>query len=87
MSGDDDGLGRLRWRCRRGTKELDLVLRRYLDTQWAGAPPAERADFERLLEAQDPELAGWLLGGAPAHDPALAALIGRIRALPAGSGR
>jgi succinate dehydrogenase flavin-adding protein (antitoxin of CptAB toxin-antitoxin module) len=26
-------LARLRWQCRRGTKELDLLLQRYLETQ------------------------------------------------------
>ena len=71
--------GQLRWRCRRGMKELDILLERYLDRCWDSAPPEERAAFERLLEAQDPQIYAYCLGAAPAPDH-LAALVLRITA-------
>jgi antitoxin CptB len=69
---------RLRWRCRRGMKELDLLLARWLEQRWAGADDARRRDFEWLIEQPDPDLADWLLGGARPAGASRAALIDDI---------
>jgi antitoxin CptB len=62
-------LARLRWRCRRGMRELDVMLTRYLDRVWPTAPAAERAAFMQLVELQDPDLFGYLVGRTiPAED-------------------
>lgn len=74
--------GRIRWRCRRGQKELDLLLSRWFDRRWAGADTAVRSNFERLLELPDPELADCLLGGARHCDAGLAALVDEILRRP-----
>lgn len=71
--------GRLRWRCRRGMKELDVLLERWLDRRHPQASTAELQGFESLLELQDPELARYLLAGQPHPDPALRGLIEGIR--------
>jgi antitoxin CptB len=71
--------GQLRWRCRRGMKELDILLERYLERRWDSAPPEERAAFERLLEVQDPQIYAYCLGAVAAPDH-LAALLLRITA-------
>lgn len=71
--------GRLRWRCRRGMKELDIVLERWLQAGQPGADASNRATLERLLETPDPQLAEWLLGGTPPADPALRSLVDAIR--------
>jgi antitoxin CptB len=73
------GLGRLRWRCRRGMKELDVLLERWLDHHGVAATPQEQGCFESLLELQDPELARYLLAGEPHPDPEVRTLIGCIR--------
>jgi antitoxin CptB len=78
------GAGRLRWRCRRGMKELDVMLVRWLDGPGQGASSAETGHFDRLLDLPDPELAAYLLRGEPPTDPDLAALVAAIRRLPAG---
>ncbi len=70
---------RLRWRCRRGMRELDVLLTRYLDHHYASAPSAEQAAFRRLLEAQDPELFALLLGRAEAENDAEQNLVRRLR--------
>jgi antitoxin CptB len=75
-------LQRLRWRCRRGMRELDQLLTRYLDRVWADVSTSERADFERLLQCEDDRLWRWFLGYEIAEDAPLQALIERIRALP-----
>ena len=71
--------GQLRWRCRRGMKELDVLLERYLERDLSSATRDEIALFAEFLELQDPELARYLLAGEPAPDPSLAALVARIR--------
>lgn len=69
--------GRLRWRCRRGVKELDVLLTRFLDDGYADLSAAERATFEALLELPDPELAAYCLGQLPPPEP-WAALVARL---------
>ncbi len=75
-------LGRLRWRCRRGMKELDVLLARYLDRYFCSAPSPEQDAFRRLLETQDPLLHAYCLGSQP-PPPEFEALIERITAYPA----
>jgi antitoxin CptB len=78
MAGD---AGRLRWRCRRGMKELDILLARYMDERYCAASPQEREAFRRLLEIQDPVIYAYCLGQErpPEH---FAVLIERIIARP-----
>ena len=45
-------LKRIRWRSRRGMRELDRLFDRYLDHAWASAPTAERAVFLRMLDCE-----------------------------------
>ena len=84
MSGDT-ALGechewnRLRWQCRRGSLELDLVLNNYLSTYYAAASDAERATFARLVRAADEEIAAWLQGDLAGADAELRALVARLR--------
>jgi antitoxin CptB len=53
---------RLRWHCRRGLRELDVLLERFLQERWPAATAEERAGFAALLELPDPELAALCLG-------------------------
>jgi antitoxin CptB len=71
----DAELPRLKWRCRRGMKELDLLLGRWLEQDWPAAGPERRRSFEWLLAQPDPDLADWLIHGARPADAAHAALV------------
>ena len=73
-------LQRLRWRCRRGMRELDRLLERYLESRWTVAEPSERAAFERLLACEDDELWRWFLGRLSPDDPELISLVEHILA-------
>ena len=75
-------LRRLRWRCRRGMRELDRLLERYLDLRWAAASEAERGVFLRLLDCEDDRLWRWFLGHETPPDADLAALVQHVRDLP-----
>lgn len=72
---------RLRWRCRRGMRELDLMLSAWLETGFDDSGPQQRAEFEQLLELSDPELERYLLWGARADQPERARLLQAIRGL------
>ena len=73
-------LSRLRWRCRRGMRELDVLLLRYLDREFRAASPGAQAAFERLLSAQDPEILDLLAGRIIADDTGLNEVIQRLLA-------
>ena len=79
---DEAELRRLRWRCRRGMRELDQLLGRYLDREWRQSPAAERGVFLRLLETEDDRLWHWFMGHETADDVDIQNLVERIRALP-----
>lgn len=72
--------GRLRWRCRRGMKELDLVFSSFLEHVYPTADAGLRSAFEALLELPDAQLLELLLGKANMDDPQIAAVIGHLRA-------
>lgn len=55
-------MARLRWRCRRGTRELDALVGWWLDERYTAAGTPLQAAFAELLDAQDPDLWNWLVG-------------------------
>ncbi|MFT3668653.1 MAG: succinate dehydrogenase assembly factor 2 [Pseudoxanthomonas sp.] len=80
---DDPELKRIRWRCRRGMRELDQLFGRYLDRRWATDSEQQRAVFLRLLDCEDDKLWRWLMGYEQCPDAELATMVERIRQLPA----
>lgn len=80
MSGDAD-LARLRWRCRRGMRELDLLLTRWLDQSYENADASQRAVFMKLLACEDDQLWRWFIGRETPDAQDLDELVGRILAL------
>ena len=57
-------LSRVRWHCRRGMRELDVLLMRYFEQRYPLAAVAQQQAFEALLELQDPVIYAYLTGGA-----------------------
>ncbi len=55
-------LSRLRWHCRRGMRELDVLLMRYFEQQYPAAGAVRQQAFEALLELQDPVILAYLTG-------------------------
>lgn len=61
----DDRRKRLRFRAwHRGTREMDLVLGRFVDANVTALTEDEIAALEALMEAPDPELYLWIAGTA-----------------------
>ncbi|KAF1693350.1 hypothetical protein CSC62_13230 [Pseudoxanthomonas jiangsuensis] len=76
-------LRRIRWRCRRGMRELDQLFERWLAQAYPTASEPEHRVFLRLLDCEDDRLWRWFMGYEACPDAELSALIDRIRALPA----
>jgi antitoxin CptB len=72
-------IARLRWRCRRGMRELDAVLQSFAESSLATLDRADLARFERILELPDPELFAYLTGRNAPADLDIARLIERVR--------
>jgi antitoxin CptB len=73
-------LGRLRWRCRRGMLENDLILARFLDGRGQRITEAEAAQLSQLLDLPDGELWDLLSGRAEPADATLRPLVSALRA-------
>ena len=73
----------LRWRCRRGMRELDQLMQRYLEKGWPDADDRERSQFLRLLDCEDDKLWAWCMGRERPADPELRDLVHVLLELPA----
>ena len=70
-------LKRLKWRCRRGTLELDALLGGWLDRHAGDASALDT--FDALLDQQDPDVWDWLMGRAEAPRADWQAIVAEIR--------
>lgn len=77
----EEQIGKLRWRCRRGMKELDLLTLGYLERHYPTAAPDEQQAFADLLELQDPLLMSYMVGRETPADAATARVVKVMRAL------
>lgn len=58
----DETLRRLRWQCRRGLLELDLLFVRFLEQHYSTLNETEQSAFQLLLEQPDQTLLAWIQG-------------------------
>ncbi|MCG7530961.1 succinate dehydrogenase assembly factor 2 [Psychrobium sp. MM17-31] len=66
---------RLRWACRRGMLELDVLFSPFVEEAWDDLNDVDKATFERLLRCDDPDLFAWAMGHQKSDDPALQAMM------------
>lgn len=76
-----DNLPRLRWACRRGMLELDVILMPFVENHYSQLPENEKALFQILLDGDDPVLFAWFMGHEKCPNPALADMIKKIHKL------
>ncbi len=70
---------RLKWQCRRGMRELDLILETFLEHRYETLTPASRAGFARLLGCPNVDLVAWLIEGSSPQDKQLEIIVRQIR--------
>jgi antitoxin CptB len=66
---------RLKWACRRGMLELDVLFTPFVDEAYDDLNLQDQITFERLLTCQDPELFAWFMGHEICEDPKLNAMV------------
>ena len=74
----DAALSRLRWQCRRGMRELDDLLLRWVEQRYPSASDTEKSAFQELLTVSDPELVGYLLKKEEPRSEPIAAVVRQI---------
>ncbi|MGH8657462.1 MAG: succinate dehydrogenase assembly factor 2 [Gammaproteobacteria bacterium] len=72
---------RLKWRCRRGVRELDLVLGEFLEKRFGTLSRNEQELFGHLLDQNDQDILAWLAGKLPPETEAMRVLIHDLRML------
>jgi len=73
-------INHLRWLCRRGMRETDLLLGGYLDRCYNGASPGMQASFRAMLEEPDQDILDWVMQRRRCP-PQYEKLIGELRQL------
>ncbi len=58
---------------------MDLVMGRFADAHLATMTESELAEFERLLDAPDPQVLAWIIGGEAPPPEFDMALLARLR--------
>lgn len=66
---------RLQWHCRRGLKELDVILGPFMDEHYRQLEPVDKALFMRLVDNEDMDLFNWFMRQAKPADPELERMI------------
>jgi antitoxin CptB len=70
---------RLRWKCRRGMLELDILLQGFLENGFATLDDDNLKRFEQLLEYEDNPLFEILMGHMQPADPKMKLVIQSIQ--------
>jgi len=73
-------INRLRWACRRGMLELDLILLPFLENRFGQLSAEQQQLFETLLRCEDQDLFSWFLHRVEPEDPELKIIVDIIRA-------
>ena len=68
-------IDRVRWNCRRGLLELDVVLTRFLDRHFESLSSQQRDAFKRMLDYPDNDLWDFVTGKLAPPDAETAHII------------
>lgn len=73
-----DERARLKWACRRGMLELDVLIMPFFEECLDDLPDQEQRDFVSLLTSDDPDLFTWMMGHGRSENTAHAAMVDKI---------
>ena len=74
-------LDRIRWHCRRGLLELDLILERFNQRHLDGLDAVQLEQFKELLALDDNYLLDLIMERIPVTDQRLAPVLGMLKAV------
>ena len=67
------------WRCRRGTREMDLLLQHFVEEHYDNLTAEEKITFKHLLEQSDPDIMDWIMERTEPPSVAIKHLVEIIR--------
>lgn len=71
----DDDIKRLSWQCRRGIKEVEVLLAPFFERHFKALTREEQALFVALLEESDVDMFEWFTTRAKPEDPDLRRIV------------
>jgi len=77
---DPDLKKQYQWQCRRGLKEVEVVLNDYLERFFDSDSPELKSLFGTLLAEQDADMFEWFTGRSAPQDAALAEYVQQMLA-------
>jgi antitoxin CptB len=75
MENESLNVNQLKWRCRRGIKEVELLLIPYFDTYFDQLSITGKKIFTEILQEDDVVLFEWFTQRAEPSDPQLAKMV------------
>jgi len=78
ITDNDKSVERLRWQCRRGMLELDIILQRFLNNDYQRLNDQEKLSFSKLLEDADVNLLAYFNQTKKCPDHELNQIINKI---------
>ncbi len=75
MISGEERVKRLRWKARRGLKELDVLFEAFFKAQAESIAVGNWSRLERLLDQEDTVIFGWVSGKELPDDPEMLNLI------------
>lgn len=76
-------LSRMRWHCRRGMRELDVLLTRYFEQVYPSATLRQQQAFADILDLQDPLIMAYVTGKQTPYSKDIADVIQQLTSLSA----
>ncbi|KUJ00288.1 FAD assembly factor SdhE [Vibrio sp. MEBiC08052] len=83
----DEEKARIKWACRRGMLELDVVIMSFFEECFDQLSESDQQDFVSLLESDDPDLFSWLMGHKRSENLSHASMVDKIVAYNLGKVR
>lgn len=76
---DINNLARVHWACRRGMRELDVLIMPFFEEEYGCLSMSDKHSFVALLEHQDPQLFRWLMNQSVPEEQNLARMVKLIQ--------
>lgn len=70
---------KIKWQCRRGMLELDLMLNQFIDQELDNLTETQFSALEELLANSDPMLYHWLMGNDCPENKEVVAIVDLIK--------
>ena len=75
---EEEHIRRLRWHCRRGIKEVEVLLVPFFEERYTGLSAADKLLFEKLLEQHDVDMFEWFTHRSKPEEADLAHIVSLV---------